>query len=116
MRRLTAIALALLLAPPAFAQRGGGHIPDCNTLEGLKKARCERHTRMYDKCHEIKGEGHHECDRQFLVANPLDCTTLAGGDAEACSAERAAVQACKDETGTAFFRCARDKLRTDPRH
>ena len=110
------LGLVLLTCSVVHAQRGGGHIPDCNTLEGLKKARCERHTRMYDKCHEIKGEGHHECDRQFLIANPLDCKALAGRDAQACGAEREAVQACKDETGTTFFRCAREKLRADPRH
>ena len=116
MSRLFLSALALFLAPDALAQRGGGHIPDCNTLEGLKRARCERHTRMYDQCHHIKGEAHHECDRQFLLANPLDCKPLAGRDAEGCAAEHDAVAACREQTGTAFFRCARERLRADPRH
>lgn len=106
--------LVLLLALPAHAQRG--HVPDCSQFEGIRKARCERHEKMYDKCHAIRGEAHHECDRQFLIENRLDCAAVSGGDAAACEAERDAVFACKDETGRAFFRCARERLRADPRH
>jgi hypothetical protein len=107
--------MSLALSSAVQAQRGDGHIPDCNTLQGLKKARCERHTRMYDKCHAIKGEAHHICDREFLIAHPLECDSLGGKDAEGCRAERDAIHACREETGSAFFRCARDRIRADPR-
>ncbi|HEX5162541.1 MAG TPA: hypothetical protein VFV88_12530 [Steroidobacteraceae bacterium] len=110
------IALAALLfaSPPALAQRG--HVPECSQFEGIRKVRCERHEKMYDQCHAISGPAHHECDRQFLIAHPLDCTALSGGDAGTCQAEVEAVAACKDREGREFFACARERLRADPRH
>ena len=118
-RAMLALALIVLSSgisdmPTAWAQRG--HMPDCSTLEGIRKARCERHEKMYDKCHAIRGEAHHECDRVFLIVNPLDCAVLSERDAALCTAEGDAVAACKDQTGRAFFKCAAERLRTDPRH
>ena len=98
------------------AKRDDGHVSDCTRLPGIARARCERHERMYEKCHAIRGEAHHECDRQFIVANPLDCSQLAGGDARACEQERDAVRACSAEAGRAFFRCVSRLLQADPRH
>lgn len=116
------LALAALLPFVASGQSEGrhvaqpGHHGDCGKMTGIKQARCERHERMFEKCHAIRGEAHHECDRQFIVNNPLDCSQLAGGEARACEQERDAVRACSAESGRAFFRCVREVLRADPRH
>lgn len=58
---------------PAFAEapaRDDRHVSDCATLTGIAEARCKRHEHMYEKCHAIRGEAHHECDRQFIAADP----------------------------------------------
>jgi len=93
-----------------------GHHGDCSNMTGIKQARCERHEKMFEKCHAVRGEAHHECDREFILANPLDCSALAGNDAVACEREREAVRACSAESGRGFFRCVREALRADPRH
>ena len=110
-----ACVLALLLLPAAAAAQRS-HGDDCTKLEGVKKARCERHERMFDKCGPIKGEAHFDCDRDFLIANPLDCVPLKGADRTACIAEREALVVCRGQGGRAFFECARERLRADPRH
>jgi hypothetical protein len=109
------VLAALVAAVPAAAQQHGHHA-DCKALDGLKKARCERHEKMFAKCHAIAGEAHHECDREFIVANPLDCPALQGDDLARCNAEREAVASCKDQVGRAFFSCVGATLRADPRH
>ncbi len=120
---LLVFVLGLIYAdpfPPASAQapakRDDRYVFDCTTLAGISKARCERHERMYETCHAIRGEAHHECDRQFIVANPLDCRTLSAEDARACEHEREVVRACSAEFGRGFFRCVSGLLRTDLRH
>lgn len=119
---LLLLVLGLIYAgpfAPASAQapaRDDRHVSDCATLAGIAKARCERHERMYEKCHAIRGEAHHECDREFIVANPLDCGVLISNDARACENEREAVRACTAESGRGFFRCVSGLLRADPRH
>lgn len=106
--------------PPASAQapakRDDRYVSDCTTLAGISKARCERHERMYEKYHAIRGEAHHECDRQFILASPLDCSTLSADDARVCEQEREAVRACSAESGRGFLRCMSGLLRADPRH
>jgi hypothetical protein len=97
-------------------QAGEAHHGDCGKMTGIKRARCERHARMYEKCHAIRGEAHHECDREFIRCNPLDCSALSGGDARACEREREAVRACGEKSGGEFFHCVAKLLRTDPRH
>lgn len=119
---LLLLVLGLIYAgpfAPASAQapaRDDRHVSDCATLAGIAKARCERHERMYEKCHAIRGEAHHECDRQFIVANPLDCSTLSADDTRACEQDREAARACSAESGRGFLRCVRGLLRTDLRH
>lgn len=119
---LLVITLATLLPLVAEAQSGRtapvrqGHNGDCSKMTGIAQARCERHERRYEKCHAIRGESHHECDRQFIVANPLDCRTLSAEDARACEHEREAVRACSAVSGRGFFRCVSGLLRADPRH
>ena len=108
--------MALLLALLPFAvQAQPSHDADCATLEGIGKARCERHQRMSGKCSPIKGEAHIDCDRDFLIANPLDCVPLKGADRTACVAEREALVVCRGQGGRGFFECMMERLRTDPR-
>lgn len=107
---LVVFVLGTLYADPAASASTGGqpsakrderHFADCATLAGIARAR---------------GEAHHECDRQFILANLLDCSSLSGDDAHACGREREAVRACADKAGGDFFRCVREALRADPRH
>jgi hypothetical protein len=109
--------MALLLALlPLAVHAQPGHDADCAMLGGIGKARCERHQRMSGKCSPIKGEAHLDCDRDFLIANPLDCVSLKGADRSACVAEREALVVCRGQCGRGFFECTMERLRTDPRH
>jgi len=102
---------ALVLAPDARAQ---SHQFDCATKQGIDRARCERHEKMYAKCGPIKGDAHFACDREFLLANPLDCKAVGFADAKACEAEVASFTTCEPEQGRAFMRCVRDKIGASP--
>ena len=105
---LPALALALLALPAA------AHFPECNTLAGVGKARCERHMEMYRKCGELKGDEHFRCDRAFLLANPLQCTGFAGEDATRCAKEIAAFQSCEPNAGMDFMKCVRKTTGESP--
>lgn len=50
----------------------------------------------------IEGDTHFVCDREFLLANPLQCSAL-GDDSQRCAAERAM-----------FRRCLCDEIKASP--
>jgi hypothetical protein len=112
MRALTArLSLVLALAAaPAFAQ----HSFDCARRAGVEKARCERHEAMFAKCGPLKGDEHHACDREFLLANPLRCERLEGGEAGKCEKEVAAFKTCQPQPGREFMRCVRQSTGESP--
>ena len=105
--------LALLLAfaaAPALAQ----HDFDCAKRSGVEKARCERHEAMFAKCGPLKGDEHHACDREFLLANPLNCGRLEAGEAARCEREVAAFKTCQPLPGREFMRCVRQSTGESP--
>lgn len=103
---LGATALAAL---PAFA-----HVSDCAKQQGVAKARCDRHAEMYKKCGTLKGDAHYDCDRAFLLANPLQCTQWSGDDAARCGKEAAAAKTCEPNAGREFMRCVRKATGESP--
>ena len=82
--------------------------------EGFDKVRCERHEKMFEKCGSIKGPAHHQCDRDFLVANPADCSKLSDKAAAACNAENRAFKNCESNQGTAFMQCVKKETGDSP--
>jgi hypothetical protein len=80
---------------------------DCTGKEGVAKARCERHDKMFAKCGPIKGEAHHACDREFLIANPLDCKALSGKAKQMCETEVKAFKTCEPQLGREFAKCVK---------
>ena len=114
--RILAGVASLIVSVNAAAQgaHAGSHVPDCTTRAGIEKARCERHTRMFAKCGAVQGEAHFVCDREFLLANPLDCKQVGDRDAAACAAEVAAMKTCEPRAGREFVRCVRDEIKSSP--
>ena len=111
------LAAASLVGSTAVSAQGGhaqSHVPDCATRAGIEKARCERHTYMFAKCGSVKGEAHFVCDREFLLANPLDCQSVGERDGAACMAEVNAMKTCEPKAGREFMRCVRDEIKTSP--
>lgn len=111
--------LLLLVATVAmfvYGTRVGAqsHVGDCSKHSGITKARCERHEKMFAQCGSVKGDAHFACDREFLLANPLDCRTLSGTDRSACDAEVAAFKACESNPGRAFVGCVRERTKASP--
>lgn len=105
------IALLLAcLALPAAAQ----HTFDCTKRSGVEKARCERHEAMFARCGPLKGDAHHACDREFLLAHPLKCGTLSGDEAVKCEKEVAAFATCQPQPGREFVRCVRQSTGESP--
>lgn len=109
MKRILATA-ALLAISTGVAAHGG----DCGAKQGVEKARCERHTTMYEKCGPLKGDAHHACDREYLIANPLDCGKLAGEEAGKCAKEVAAFKTCEANQGREFMRCVTKTTKESP--
>lgn len=107
-RRALALAVAVAALPAA------AHLGDCTRVEGVRKARCERHQQMALKCSVLKGDAHFACDREFLLANPLKCDALAGADADACRGEVAAFRSCEPNAGVEFMRCVRKATGESP--
>ncbi|MBK8323236.1 MAG: hypothetical protein IPL06_10990 [Betaproteobacteria bacterium] len=108
-----AAPLALLiaaLAAPAFGQ----HAFDCAKRAGVEKARCERHESMFAKCGPLKGDEHHACDRDYLLANPLKCDRQSGEEAAKCEKEVAAFKTCRPQPGREFMRCVRQSTGESP--
>ncbi len=69
---------------------------------------------MAAQCGPIKGEAHFVCDREFLLANPLQCSGLDGDDAKRCAAEAAAFKVCEPQQGREFMRCASERMKASP--
>jgi hypothetical protein len=90
------------------------HVGECAKKEGTEKLRCERHTKMAEKCGPIKGEAHFVCDREFLLANPLNCQSLSGKFAESCEAERKAFKTCEANQGREFMKCVKQTTGESP--
>jgi hypothetical protein len=111
---LVASLLVTALAAPAVTAPKKSHVGDCTARTGIARARCERHERMYAKCGPIKGEAHFVCDREFLLAYPLDCSQVGFADAQTCEAERAAFIKCEPQQGRAFIRCVRTEIDASP--
>jgi hypothetical protein len=111
MNPICAAALAFALAAlPAAAQ----HRFDCAARAGLDKARCERHETMFAKCGPLKGDDHHACDREFLLANPLACERQQGAEAARCAKEIAAFKTCQPQPGIEFKRCVSQSTGESP--
>ncbi len=108
------LALAALLLAASPLATFAAHRPDCKGKAGIDLARCERHQRMAGKCGELAGEAHYACDREFLLANPLDCSKLQGEERKACEAEAAAFRTCGPKAGSQFIRCVRDEAKASP--
>jgi hypothetical protein len=108
------IRAGLVTALLAAALPAAAHTSDCSPMEGVRKARCERHEVMYKKCGPLKGDAHFACDREFLIANPLKCDGFSGNDAAACNKEVAAFAACEANPGIEFMRCVRKATSESP--
>lgn len=102
-------ALASTLAPPALADN-----VDCGERRGIDLARCQRHQKMAAHCGKVTGEAHFACDREFLLAQPLDCKALPADAQSACQAELDAFKVCKPKPGAEFMRCVRDTTKVSP--
>jgi len=107
--RTGGLALLLSLALPALA-----HPVQCDKAAGIDKLRCERHEKMAAQCGPLKGEAHHDCDRSFLIANPLACAAMGAAEATRCEAEKAAFKTCEARAGRAFVVCVRDTTKESP--
>ena len=105
-------SLIVLLFPPLTW--GQTHVSSCQKRDGVERARCERHEKMFEKCGGIKGAAHHQCDRDFLLANPLDCATLTDKAVTSCTAEISAFKACETNTGVAFMQCVKKQTGESP--
>jgi hypothetical protein len=97
-----------IIAAAIFASLSFGvsaHVSGCEKKEGIEKSRCERHIKMAEKCGPLKGDAHFACDREFLIANPLDCSKLADKAADSCVAETKAFKTCESNQGREFLKC-----------
>ena len=108
------LTIAALLAGLAASTGAAAHGGDCGKLQGVEKARCERHEKMYEKCGTLKGDAHYTCDRGYLVANPLDCGKLAGDEAGKCTKEVDAFKTCEANQGREFMRCVTKITKVSP--
>ena len=104
------VVLLAFLAAPAIGQ----HTFDCAKRSGVEKARCERHESMFAKCGSLKGDEHHACDREYLLANPLKCDGQPGEEAARCAKEVAAFKTCQPQPGREFMRCVRQSTGESP--
>ncbi len=100
--------------PAATDRKIDSHVGDCGKKEGINKARCERHETMAAKCGAVKGDAHFQCDRDYLLANPLDCTKLSGKNRDQCKAEVAAFKTCEANQGRDFMKCVRGTTGESP--
>ena len=114
MIRFLALLCALSCLSVALPTRAESHVGSCVKKDGVERARCERHEKMAEKCGLIKGEAHFACDREFLIANPLDCKKQSGKAAEACEAEIAAFKTCEPKAGREFMRCVKSTAGESP--
>jgi len=106
------VAAAILFAPSSFA--ADGHAGACEKKDGIEKLRCERHLKMAEKCGPLKGDAHFICDREFLIANPLDCVKLEDKAATSCAAEAKAFKTCEANQGREFMKCVKTTTNESP--
>lgn len=106
--------LSVQVMPQLGLQAATAHEMQCDKRTGLDRARCDRHVGMFGQCGPLKGDAHFDCDRDYLLANPLDCRSLRGDDLQQCNAELAAAKTCQPQAGRAFMRCVRDTTAADP--
>lgn len=90
------------------------HVSGCDKKEGVEKLRCERHVKMAEKCGPLKGDAHFVCDREFLIANPLDCAKLTDSAANSCLAEIKAFKSCETNQGREFMKCVAKTTNESP--
>lgn len=100
--KLTILVAAIFAS---FTFGASAHVSGCDKKEGIEKSRCERHVKMAEKCGPLKGDAHFACDREFLIANPLDCAKLADKAADSCVAETKAFKTCEANQGREFMKC-----------
>ena len=105
-------ALATLMAGFSFA--AVAHVTSCDGKEGIDKARCERHIKMAEKCGPLKGDAHFACDREFLIANPIDCAKLIPKAVDTCAAENKAFKTCEANQGREFMKCVMTTTNDSP--
>jgi hypothetical protein len=110
MKQGVIAALLALLSASAAAYE----LKCSSEMRGIDRSRCERHERIFAKCGPIKSEGHFTCDRDYLVAHPLECKALIGEDVARCEAEVAAFKACEPRLGREFMRCVREEIKVVP--
>lgn len=109
-RHLPILATLLAAALPAAA-----HEVDCKGSTGIELARCERHAKVAAQCGKFTGDAHFACDRDYLIANPLDCKALAGDEVQQCKAEIAAIESCKAKpAGREFMQCVKADAKANP--
>jgi hypothetical protein len=105
---------AILVSFGVSAADHQAHVGNCAKKEGVEQLRCERHTKMAEKCGPLKGEAHFVCDREFLLANPLSCKTLTGKFATSCEAELKAFKTCEPKAGREFMKCVKETTGESP--
>jgi len=108
------IALSALLLSLSFALPATAHVGSCDEKEGVEKARCERHQKMFDKCGILKGDEHHRCDSDFLRVNLLDCGKFKDAEKAKCDKELTAFKTCDAQHGMEYKRCLRKEAGSSP--
>lgn len=109
-----AFAAVIMLLSFAASAGAGTHVSDCDGKDGIDKLRCERHSKMAEKCGPLKGDAHFVCDREFLMANPLDCNKLSAKAADSCTAETKAFKTCEANQGREFMKCVKTTTSESP--
>jgi hypothetical protein len=109
--RFIAIAAVAITSSSLAA---GEHVSGCDKKDGVEKLRCERHVKMAEKCGPLKSEAHFACDREFLIANPLDCAKLSDAAANSCTAETKAFKSCETNQGREFMKCVAKTTNENP--
>ncbi len=107
-------AIALALCTFTVSTHVAAHASGCDKKEGVDKMRCERHVKMAEKCGPLKFEAHFACDREFLMANPLDCGKLSNKAADSCVAETKAFKTCEANLGRDFMKCVMNTTSESP--
>jgi hypothetical protein len=108
------IATNLLMFGVTTNSQANNHVADCSKKAGVEALRCERHMKMAEKCGPLKGDAHFQCDREFLLANPLNCGPLKGEEAKACGAEVVSFKTCEPKAGRDFMICVKKETGQSP--
>ena len=111
---LSTWSLLLAILITLFATSSPAHEVKCDNMDGIKLARCERHQKMAAKCGPLKGGEHYACDREYLIANPLDCKKMSGKEGAQCEAEAKSFKTCTPQAGKEFLVCVRKEIDAMP--